>query len=105
MNTMQIYADANHPEQTMQTIGMLAACTDDLFKLLESYRYLQPDGQPFSAETIEKIARIQALQEEVAHHEQERDYHTKMIKRCEYEVDCIERGIEPEEEREDDIVF
>jgi hypothetical protein len=88
---------ANKDAKTLETLIQLESCCENINDLLESYRYLQPDGKPFSASTIEKIARLQGLHEALAHHEQERDYHARMIKRYQYELHCIENGIEAQE--------
>lgn len=94
MSAMQFYANSEYPEQTMRTLAWLESCSENLLELLESYRYLQPDGLPFSAENIEKILQLHGLHECLAKHEQEHDYHAKMINRCCYEINRIEKGVE-----------
>ena len=101
MNTLQFYAQAGCPEQTIETLAWLSSCSEKLLELLESYKHLQPDGKPFSTETIEKISQLQGLQESLSNHEREHDYHAKMIERCKYEIDCIEKGIKIIEAKEE----
>ena len=100
---MQFYVNKESPEKTMEDLGWLASCSDNLLELLESYRYLQPDNKPFSAETIDKISRIHLMQEEIAYHVQERDEHAKMIKLYEYEIDCIEKRINSNADPQDEF--
>ena len=52
---------------TLETLAWLESCTDNLGELLESYRYLQPDGQEFSPETIKKISELHSLAEKNGH--------------------------------------
>lgn len=90
MKTLKIYIETRHPRRSLETLASLESCSENLADLLESYRFLQPDGNLFSVKNIEKISRLQSLHEAVAGHEQERDYHERMIERYSYEIDCIE---------------
>lgn len=91
-------------KETKATLEWLESRCESLGDLLESYRYLQPDNKPFSANTVNKISRLERLHEALAHHEEERDYHMKMIQRYQHEVYCIENEIDAQEVLVDNIL-
>jgi len=99
MRKPSTHKDSENKKAIQETLVWLESCCENMSDLLESYRYLQPDGKPFSASTIDKISHLHRLHEAVAHHEEECDYHMKMIQRYQYELHCVENQIEAQKEQ------
>lgn len=68
---MSLYLRGKYSNETLKTLGWLESCCENLNELLKSYRHLQPDGEAFSEETIERIAQLEALYSRLAYHEEE----------------------------------
>lgn len=98
MRKLSSHKDREDKKAPQETLIWLESCCENMSDLLESYRYLQPDGKPLSASVIDKISHLHRLHEAIAHHEQECDYHMKMIQRYQYELHCVENGIEARKE-------
>ena len=91
-NILQAYVEADYQEETLESLAWLESSSESLGDLLESYRYLQPDGNLFSAVFIAKIKELEERSHLIARHTEERDYQEKMIKQYEHEIHYIERG-------------
>lgn len=89
-----MYIEAGYPQETLESLAKLESSTEYLVELLESYRYLQPDGKLFSVTSIAKIYQLQELEYLVASHTEELEYHERMIDRYNHEINCIENGQE-----------
>jgi hypothetical protein len=92
-STSRVYKKTKYPKKTIKLLCYLELCSGNLDNLLESYRYLQPEGGAFSSKTIEKIFSIHQLNERIAEHNNEIAWHQGIIERFQYERDCIEKGI------------
>ena len=97
MRNLSSYKNSEDKKAIQETLAGLESCCENLGDLLESYRYLQPDGKPFSASTLDKISKLHRLHEAIAHHEQGCDYHMKMTQRYYHELYCVENEIEVQE--------
>ena len=104
MRKLSSHKDGEDKKATQETLVWLESCCEHIGDLLASYRYLQPDEKPFTANTIDRISRLHRLHEAIAHHEEECDYHMKRIERYHYELHCIENETEAQEEPVDDIL-
>ena len=93
-STLKAYEEAKYPQETLESLAWLESSCEHLSDLLESYRHIQPDGKLFSVASIVKISRLHGLSQLFARHEEERDYHQKMIENCNHEIHCIENGME-----------
>jgi hypothetical protein len=94
-SSSRIYKKTRYPKKIIKLLCYLESCSRHLDDLLESYRYLQPEGGPLSSENIEKIFKIHQLEEQMTEHSNEITWHQRMLERFQYEKNCIEKGIEP----------
>lgn len=93
-STLQVYKESKYPNDTLEFLARLESSSERLGDLLESYRYLQPDGKLFTAASISKICLLHELHYLVVKHTEEPDFHERMIDRYSHEIDCIENGQE-----------
>ena len=92
-SSSRVYKKTRYPKKIIKLLCYLESCSEHLDDLLESYRYLQPEGGAFSSRNIEKIFKIHQLEERMAEHNNEIAWHQGIIERFQYEKDCLEKGI------------
>jgi hypothetical protein len=56
------YIEAGYSQEDISTLRWLESCSEHLEDLLESYRYLQPQGCLFSSENINKICFLEGIE-------------------------------------------
>jgi len=57
-SSSRIYKKTRYPKKIIKLLCYLESCSRHLDDLLESYRYLQPEGGPLSSENIEKFLKF-----------------------------------------------